>query len=198
MTRDWTQRSLETVDQLDRVVLDQAAHGRAERAKGLASRSPSTDPDAIPLWILALLLTGLGVGLGNTGSIGILLEAVRPERVVTAMIVWSQIGITGYLVGPVAADAVADRLGFAALGLVPLGAALLLLWTTGWQAQKPDARRRGPATCAARRSCRRETICSIGTLKIRASSSLRHDRSCWKTGSGRSLARTERSARPGR
>ena len=55
------------------------------------------------------------------------------------MIVWSQIGITGYLVGPVAADAVADRLGFAALGLVPLGAALLLLWTMGWEARTSTA-----------------------------------------------------------
>ena len=68
-----------------------------------------------------------------------LLEVVPPERIVTAMIVWSQIGIAGYLVGPVAAGAVADRLGFAALGLVPLGAALLLLWTMRWGARTSPA-----------------------------------------------------------
>jgi MFS family permease len=82
---------------------------------------------AVPLWIAALVLTGAGVGLGNTGSIGMLLEAVSPERIVTAMIVWSQLGIAGYLLGPIAAGVVADSLGFAALGLVPLGALALLL-----------------------------------------------------------------------
>ena len=83
----------------------------------------------VPLWIAALILTGAGVGLGNTGSIGMLLDAVRPERIVTAMIVWSQLGIAGYLLGPVAAGLVADWLGFAALGLVPLCAGIVLLGT---------------------------------------------------------------------
>jgi MFS family permease len=83
--------------------------------------------DAVLPWIVALVLTGIGIGLGNTGSIGMLLEAVRPERIVTAMIIWSQIGIAGYLLGPVAGGAVAQWLGFAALGLVPLAAALVLL-----------------------------------------------------------------------
>ena len=88
--------------------------------------------DAIAPWIVALLLTGVGIGLGNTGSIGMLLEAVEPERIVTAMVVWSQIGIAGYLLGPVVAGAVAEWLGFAALGLVPLGAVLLLVKTMHW------------------------------------------------------------------
>jgi len=83
--------------------------------------------DTIWLWIVALVLTGTGIGLGNTGSIGMLLESVRPERIVTAMIIWSQIGIAGYLLGPVAAGGIAQWLGFAALGVVPLTAALMLL-----------------------------------------------------------------------
>jgi MFS family permease len=83
--------------------------------------------DGVELWIPALVVTGAGIGLGNTGSIGVLLESVRPERIVAAMIVWSQIGIAGYLLGPVAAGGVAQSLGFSALGLVPLVAAFVLL-----------------------------------------------------------------------
>jgi MFS family permease len=82
---------------------------------------------SVALWILALVVTGVGIGFGNTGSIGVLLESVRPERIVTAMIIWSQIGIAGYLLGPVIAGGVAQALGFSALGLVPLAAALALL-----------------------------------------------------------------------
>jgi MFS family permease len=83
--------------------------------------------NSVEFWILALVVTGVGVGLGNTGSIGMLLEAVRPDRIVTAMIIWSQLGIIGYLLGPIAAGVVADQLGFAALALVPVAAAALLL-----------------------------------------------------------------------
>lgn len=81
----------------------------------------------VGLWIAALVLAGAGVGLGNTGSIGMLLQAVRPDRIVTAMVIWSQLGIIGYLLGPIAAGLVAQTLGFAALGLVPLAAAAILL-----------------------------------------------------------------------
>lgn len=88
--------------------------------------------DAVALWVIALVLTGTGIGLGNTGSIGILLESVRPERIVTAMIIWSQIGIAGYLIGPVAAGGVAESFGFAALGLVPLAAAIALITAIRW------------------------------------------------------------------
>jgi MFS family permease len=87
---------------------------------------------SIALWILALIVTGAGIGLGNTGSIGVLLQSVRPERIVTAMIIWSQIGIAGYLLGPVIAGGVAQALGFSALGLVPLAAAIALLAAMQW------------------------------------------------------------------
>ena len=88
--------------------------------------------DTVVPWIAALVLTGTGIGLGNTGSFGMLLESVRPERIVTAMIIWSQISIAGYLLGPVAAGIVAQTIGFAALGLVPFAAALVLLPTMRW------------------------------------------------------------------
>jgi MFS family permease len=111
-----------------------AAVGLITAGLGLAGAT-----DAVAAWILALILTGTGIGLGNTGSIGMLLEAVRPERIVTAMIVWSQIGIAGYLIGPVAAGAAAATIGFAALGLVPLAAGGLLLGVIRWSSRATSA-----------------------------------------------------------
>ena len=64
---------------------------------GIALAGVATD---VPLWVLALLLAALGIGLGNTGSLGLLVEAVPVERIVTAVVVWSQIGIIGYMLGP--------------------------------------------------------------------------------------------------
>ncbi len=83
--------------------------------------------NALPLWIAALFLVGIGVGTGETGSMGLLLDAVSTERIVTAMVVWSQLSIFGYLAGPLAGGATAEAFGFVAVGLVPLVAALLLL-----------------------------------------------------------------------
>lgn len=56
-----------------------------------------------------------------------LLESVAAERIVTAMVLWSAIGIAGYLAGPVVGGAVAEAFGFSALGLVPLAVAVALL-----------------------------------------------------------------------
>jgi MFS family permease len=81
----------------------------------------------VPLWLVALLLAAVGIGLGNTGSLGILVETVPVERIVTAMVVWSQIGIIGYLLGPLAGGIVADGPGYAAVGLVPAAAGLVVL-----------------------------------------------------------------------
>jgi len=83
--------------------------------------------DAVLLWILALAIAGVGVGIGNTGSLGVLLETVSTERIVTAMVVWSQLGILGYLAGPVAGGGVAQAFGFGAIGLVPLAGAIIVL-----------------------------------------------------------------------
>jgi len=68
---------------------------------------------------------------GYTGSAGVLLEAVGTERIVTAMVVWSQAGIVGYLLGPLAGGAVAQGMGFAAIDLVPAAAAAIVLLTYG-------------------------------------------------------------------
>lgn len=79
------------------------------------------------IWIPTLALAGVGVGFGETGSIGLLFEAVPTERIVTAMVVWSQVGIVGYLIGPLAGGAVAQVAGLAAVGVVPLIAGLIVL-----------------------------------------------------------------------
>ena len=81
----------------------------------------------VPLWLLSVLLAAIGIGLANTGSLGLLVEAVPVERIVTAMVVWSQVGIIGYLIGPLAGGLVADGPGYAFVGLVPAAAGLVLL-----------------------------------------------------------------------
>jgi MFS family permease len=82
--------------------------------------------DSVPWWLGAIALASVGLGIGETGALGILLETVGPERIVLAMVVWSQVWAVGYLAGPAAAGAVAESLGFAAIGLVPLVAALIV------------------------------------------------------------------------
>lgn len=81
----------------------------------------------VPLWLVALLLAAVGIGLGNTGSLGMLVEAVPVQRIVTAMVVWSQIGIVGYLLAPLAGGIVADGPGYGFVGLVPAAAALVVI-----------------------------------------------------------------------
>lgn len=83
--------------------------------------------EAVPIWVGSLVVAGVGIGAGNTGAIGVLLETVSSERIVTAIVVWSQIGIAGYLAGPLAGGALAESLGFSAVGLVPLAGAAVLL-----------------------------------------------------------------------
>ena len=51
--------------------------------------------NVVPLWVVAFGLAGLGAGAGYTGSAGVLLQAVGGERIVTALVVWSQLGIVG-------------------------------------------------------------------------------------------------------
>ena len=83
--------------------------------------------DAIGLWGIALLLAGSGFGLGEAAAIGILLGALGTERIVLAMVVFSQVWALGYLAGPAAGGAVAETLGFSAIGLVPLACATLVV-----------------------------------------------------------------------
>ena len=80
----------------------------------------------VPMWLCALALIGLGAGAAQTGATGILLQAVPTERIVTAMVVWSQMGILGYLIAPALGGPLAAWLGFQWLGLLPLGAGVVL------------------------------------------------------------------------
>jgi MFS family permease len=102
---------------------------------GIAATGAS---DAVAVWIPALAIAGLGIGLAETGAVGVLLEAVPTSRIVTAMVVWSQVGIAGYLVGPVSGSLAAEGFGFGALGLVALvlGAGSAAVLGTSRQAQR--------------------------------------------------------------
>lgn len=82
--------------------------------------------DSVAVWMAALVVTGVGFAFSETGSAGLLFEAIGTERIVTAMIVYSQIAIAGYLIGPLAGGAVAEGLSFGWIGLVPLAAAIAL------------------------------------------------------------------------
>ena len=83
--------------------------------------------DSLAPWGLALVLAGVGFGLGEAGALGVLLEAVGTERIVLAMVVWSQLWAIGYLAGPALGGAVAEAFGFRLIGLVPLAAATLVV-----------------------------------------------------------------------
>jgi MFS family permease len=78
----------------------------------------------VSLWILAAVIVGVGLGLGEAGSLGVLLETIGVDRMIVAMVVWSQLWAVGYLVGPAVGGGVAEAFGFAAIGLVPVAAAL--------------------------------------------------------------------------
>jgi MFS family permease len=82
--------------------------------------------ETVAVWILVAVLVGVGVGAGEAGALGVLLESIGVERIVLAMVVWSQVWAVGYLAGPAAGGGVAEALGFGAIGLVPLAAALLV------------------------------------------------------------------------
>jgi hypothetical protein len=81
----------------------------------------------VPPWLLAVVLAGIGIELANAGSLGLLVEAVPVERIVTAMVVWSQVGVISYVLGPLAGGLVTDGPGYAFIGLVPAAAGLLLV-----------------------------------------------------------------------
>jgi len=86
----------------------------------------------VPAWAVALALIGLGAGAAETGATGVLLQAVPAERIVTAMVVWSQLAMIGYLLAPAVGGPLVDHLGYAWIGLLPLaaGAAVALIART--------------------------------------------------------------------
>jgi hypothetical protein len=57
----------------------------------------------------------------------VLVESVNVRRIVTAMVVWSQIGIAGYLIGPLVGGSVAEGLGYSATGAVAAVAGMAVL-----------------------------------------------------------------------
>jgi MFS family permease len=83
--------------------------------------------ESIPVWILVAVCAGVGLGFGEAGSLGVLLETIGLEKIVLAMVIWSQVWAIGYLAGPAAGGGVAEALGFGAIGLVPFAASLLVL-----------------------------------------------------------------------
>ena len=85
--------------------------------------------DVVVLWFGLAIVAGIGVGVGEAGALGVLLESIGVQRIVLAMVVWSQVWAIGYLAGPAAGGGVAEALGFGAIGLVPLAAALLVMAT---------------------------------------------------------------------
>ena len=72
----------------------------------------------VSIWLVAVALLGVGFGATEAGALGVLLETVGAERIVLAMMVWSQIWGIGYLVGPLAGGGLAEALGPAGIGLV--------------------------------------------------------------------------------
>jgi MFS family permease len=78
--------------------------------------------ELVGFWVLVAILCGIGVGAGEAGALGVLLESIGLERIVLAMVVWSQVWAVGYLVGPAIGGGLAEALGYGALGLVPLAA----------------------------------------------------------------------------
>jgi hypothetical protein len=64
----------------------------------------------------------------------VLLDAVPLDRIVTAMVLWSQLGIIGYLAGPLFGGAIAQALGFQTLWIVPVAGATLLAGVATWAA----------------------------------------------------------------
>ena len=73
--------------------------------------------EVIGLWVLVAVLCGIGVGAGDAGALGVLLESIGLDRIVLAMVVWSQVWAIGYLVGPAVGGGVAEAFGYGALGL---------------------------------------------------------------------------------
>jgi MFS family permease len=86
----------------------------------------------VPLWAAGLGIAAIGIGLVQTGSLGVLLEAVGTGGIVAAMVVWSQVWALGYLIGPAGSGWLAEALGFWAVVLVPVPIALLVLGPLAW------------------------------------------------------------------
>ncbi len=81
----------------------------------------------VATWLVALAILGAGIGIGQTGATGLLLEAVPGERIISAMVVWSQMAMIGYLVAPIAGGALGQSLGYGSLGILPAAMVAVLV-----------------------------------------------------------------------
>ncbi|WP_406118653.1 MFS transporter [Streptomyces sp. NBC_00989] len=106
---------------------------------GLAAAGASS---SVPVWIVSLAVAGCGIGLANTGAIGVLLDAVPAQRIVTAMVLWSQIGILGHLLAPLTGGPVADAYGYTAVAATAGVGGVAVAINLAWQhrgTQRPTA-----------------------------------------------------------
>jgi MFS family permease len=71
------------------------------------------------VWILLSAVIGFGIGIGDAGALGVLLESIGTDKLVLAMVIWSQVWAVGYLAGPAVGGGLAEAFGFWALGVVP-------------------------------------------------------------------------------
>ena len=93
-----------------------------------------------PGWMVGLAIGAIGIGLANTGSIGVLLAGVPAERSITAIVVWSQVGIVAYLIGPLVGGVAVETSGYGILGVLLAVAAIpvaILLSRPGVTATRP-------------------------------------------------------------
>jgi MFS family permease len=94
---------------------------------------------SVPGWVVGLAVGGTGIGLANTGAIGVLLHGVPRDRSVTAIVAWSQLGIVGYMMGPLIAGPAVEAVGYSVLGIILLAAAapVALVVVAGTRRSKP-------------------------------------------------------------
>ena len=94
----------------------------------------------VAVWIIAMAVAGIGFGIAEAAALGILLETVGTTQMILAMIVWSQLWGIGYLAGPAAGGGLAEGLGAATIGVVPVVGAALVAAAFAASARRRDPR----------------------------------------------------------
>jgi MFS family permease len=79
------------------------------------------------LWIAAVVVTGLGLGLAEGGSLGLLIGSSDEQGIILVTALWSQFWACGYLFGSALAGGAVTEFGYAASGLVPAAVTVLAL-----------------------------------------------------------------------
>jgi MFS family permease len=111
-------------------VLDASGYSVIVPVAPAIAHATGAGPATIGL-LVASFPTGMVLGFALAGSVvgrrGRQVLARRIPGIVTAMVVWSQIGMVGYLLGPLAGGLVAEGLGYAFIGTVSAAAGLLVV-----------------------------------------------------------------------